>query len=198
MNFCFVLIVVANTQSCITGLPSLAELQSLAVRCDFNSSACLSDNNDGRTYIFPNLTFTCSGFITMWSAAGLAHTSYYGTDPEIVIWRKTSEEINYTIRDTISMLSCNSGIITRDSIAHSIYHCRLDDEVQVEPGDLLGLQMPVFMDNYDQFNLYFDRKSNNLPTACSRKGSITRFQLPQICPRKGLPLISLEVQTESK
>ena len=106
------------------------------------------------TRLIPDLRFGCNGSITQFTAGGLVQTGQQV--PKIQVWRERPTQCG-TYFKTVSDIpvdgsACNGGITT---ISAGVYHCILKAafRVQVQPGDILGVELPP--SNSDSFEMFF-------------------------------------------
>ena len=85
--------------------------------------------------LFPNIRFTCNGFITKWIVGAQTLTSG-SRMPELQIWRRN--------RTTDSYTKTNSSIITPNEIPGSpnVHEFILSTPLQFNTGDILGVHQP--------------------------------------------------------
>ena len=145
------------------GLPSNASLCTSGPSCGPRE-----DSRGGRirTRIIPAISFTCSGTVTGWRAAGeIRIAGNAETNSVLSIWRERSNEPGtYDRNDEIEVGICGSEdpapLVTGMS---GIYECNLPQSkrVSVQPGDVVGIELPA--ENRADFRLYFN-STNNAPT----------------------------------
>ena len=111
--------------------------------------------------LIPEMNFTCNGSIVGYTAALGEQT---GEDAIIQIWRKTGtsqpESYNKTSAGiAIDAALCVGGLT---EVSSEVLHCSLNNittRVPVQPGDILGLQLPARRNN-DPIILAFARVSS--------------------------------------
>ena len=145
-----------------------------------------------RTRIIPEMSFTCSGTVTHWRAAGVFRGG--GTareNPIVSIWReRSSEPETYDRVDGIELGICSSGVQASLVMGMSdVYECTLpqSERVSVQPGDTVGIELPAA--NTVLFRLHFIDvttgptnyvfSSHDSTFSLSEAGSVTPDQ-PQI------------------
>ena len=161
------------------GLPSTASLCTSGTDCGTREvdSGKLSERS--RTRIIPSLTFTCSGTVTGWRAAGEFRTEGNAeTNSVLSIWRERSNESStYDRTDGIELGRCGSEDPASLVLGMSgIYECTLppNGRVSVQPGDVVGIELPA--DNRANFRLYFDN-TNNAPRNYVFSGNGSTYSL---------------------
>ncbi len=142
-------ILLAEAQECTKGLQS-----PIVTNC--TDCAFREDNNDVITRIIPDMNFTCSGRVIRWRAAGMVQTQSGGNankNPALGIWReRSSDPPTYDRVERIKLGRCGALVPGTSNI----YECNLahDDRVRVQPGDIVGIEIPTASDV--RFRLYFN------------------------------------------
>ena len=116
-------------------------------------------NSTATAYLFPNLTFGCTGTIVRLTVAVSGNNGLQGS--KVQIWRE-KKGLYYKLcpEILISDSSCEdlrlSGEIT------ILFQCTLSEEarVSVQPGDILGLEIPP-ADNRDGYGILFTTGSES-------------------------------------
>ena len=100
------------------------------------------DNFEFNTlWLIPEMNFTCSGTVEKVMAIGRGQK---GPNPmELQIWKPENTTDYRRVKNiSLSLSVCTSLIgILRDGVP-DVYECKLNTEVQVEPGDILGIAVP--------------------------------------------------------
>lgn len=119
-------------------------------------------SNTTVTILIPDMSFTCNGILVGFSFSGINRLMVGEQDPIIQIWRKNISEpgINYhKIGHTIAVDISSKDVVCADriKIASRTYWCILNDDyrLSVQPGDILGLELPPAYDN--DFDILFTR-----------------------------------------
>jgi hypothetical protein len=134
------------------------------------------------TRIIPEMSFTCSGTVTHWRAAG---EFYQGNaagrtqNSVLSIWReKSSEPGTYNRVGGIQLGICESEdpAPSVPGTLSGVYECTLpqNERVSVQPGDIVGIELPA--SNRADFQLYFDN-TNNAPINHVFNGHGSTFSL---------------------
>ena len=96
------------------------------------------------TRLIPEMTFTCTGVITGFTAALKEQRGL--EDPKIQVWRKNMSQPDsyYKINPDIAVdnAHCVGGL---NEVSSEVFHCILNQttaRVTVQPGDILGLEIP--------------------------------------------------------
>ena len=133
---------------------------------DFPVSFGTADGGNTDTAVailIPDMNFTCNATIAGFTFAGINRREGY-QDPMIQIWRKsysqpdTGATVYYKTGPAIAVNNSQDAGVCDDGlpdIASRTYWCILkrDFRVSVEPGDILGLELPPTSD--DDFDILF-------------------------------------------
>ena len=161
------------------GLPSIASLCTSGTDCGTREVDTGSNSQRPRTRIIPSLTFTCSGTVTHWRAAGEFRNGG-NANSVLSIWRERSGGSGtYDRIDGIELGICGSEDPTPSVAGMSgVYECTLpqNDRVSVQSRDVIGIELPG--ENQADFRLYFD-DTNNAPTNYVFSDHDTTFSLSQ-------------------
>ena len=133
-----------------------------------------------RTRIIPAISFTCSGTVTGWRAAGeIRDAGSAMTNSVLSIWReRNSGSGTY---DRISGSRIELGICGTQDPAPSvmnninIYECILPKTVSVQPGYIVGIELPPQQES--KFRLYFNSQGGQTNHVFDGRG--TTFSLSQ-------------------
>ena len=135
-------------------------LQSNASLCTSKNISCgpREDPRGGtiRTRIIPDLSFTCSGTVTGWRAAGEFRTEAGNgqTNSVLSIWReRSSGSGTYDRVSGIELGICGTEY-PAPSVMSNIYECILPQTVSVQPGYIVGIELP--REQESKFRLYFN------------------------------------------
>ena len=112
------------------------------------------DGTKMTTRLFPDLGFGCSGTVVRMIVAVMNRRGQQS--PKIQIWRETKNHSGeyYKPGPDIQVTDDNSVCI-RHRRSGGIFQCLLNEifQVSVQPGDILGLELPS--QNDDDFGIYF-------------------------------------------
>lgn len=106
------------------------------------------------TRLIPELKFTCEGTITQFVVGGTLQPG--SQDPMIQVWRESTTMCGTFVKPVpdipINSSVCDGGAST---ISEGKYRCTLKEafRVPVQPGDILGLEIPPTSE--DDFELHF-------------------------------------------
>ena len=150
------------------------------------------------TRLIPEMNFTCSGIITGYTAALRDHSG--DQDPIIQVWRKNTPQFGSYYKTSIDIAIDNAlcvGGLTE--VFSEVFHCNLNQNttrVSVQPGDILGLELPPGGIN-DDIRLAFARVSRG-PTnyVFTKQGLLSPVALSSgtlMTHNQILPQITLEM-----
>ena len=153
----------------------------------------IAQKSSAVTVLIPEMNFTCSQRILAFYFGG---TNRQGgeQDPMIQIWRENISipgnyyKIEHPIPVNILDIVCADGLPPTNPPSRRSYLCILnkDYQVSVEPGDILGLEIPstddddfdIWFTSGGPLNYIFDTELNS--TIELSENSTTEAQLPQI------------------
>ena len=178
------LIVYPPENNCIRGFPTIP----------VSREDSIAQESSAVTVLIPEMNFTCSQRILAFYFGGINRRGGGQQDPMIQIWRENSSipgnyyKIERPIPVNNSVIVCADGLPSTDPSTERSYLCILnkDYQVSVEPGDILGLEIPsTDDDDFDilftrggPLNYIFDTELNS--TINLSENSTTEAQLPQI------------------
>ena len=125
------------------------------------------------TWIVPGMSFTCSGTVTHWRAAGVFRTGGNAVINSILsVWReRSSEPGSYDRVGGIELRICGSGVQSPLVMGTSnVYECTLpqSERVSVQPGDIVGIELSE--QTRARFRIYFDNDGGS-PNYIFNQGS---------------------------
>ena len=162
----------SEAQTCIMGLPSNASL------CTSGTSCGTREGFQGgiRTRIIPDMNFTCSGTVTGWRAAGeIRDAGNAQTNSVLSIWRETSSGSGTYDRVSGTELGICGTQDPAALVMSNIYECILPQTVSVQPGYIVGIELPP--ENESKFRLYFNSQGGQTNHVFNGHG--TTFSLSQ-------------------
>ena len=95
------------------------------------------------TLLIPEMNFTCNASIIGFIVAGRNLNS--GSHSQIQIWRKNNSQnsVYYKVGSVyVNTVNSNDGVCVAKRIVGPTYWCILNDQLLVQPGDILGLELP--------------------------------------------------------
>ena len=153
------------------------------------------------TILIPDMNFTCNAKIAGFTFAGINRQNMGRQDPVIQIWQENSTQLEtggtiyhktgpaIAINTSKDVGACDDGL-PKITTGSRIYLCilRKDFQVSVQPGDILGLELPSTND--DDFDIMFikggpdnyiflQQVNSTVDLSLSNHQSL-RAQLPQI------------------
>ena len=143
------------------------------------------------TRLIPDMNFTCNGVIVGYTAALRQQNG--NQDPIIQVWRKNTSQpesyYNISTGIAIDAALCVGGLT---EVSSEVFHCNLNTttRVPVQPGDILGLELPQAGNNDNIIlgfarvssgptNYVFNRQRLPSPAVLSNRNSVN-WDLPQI------------------
>ena len=113
------------------------------------------NTNNVTTRLFPELKFGCSGKIVRFTVAVVNGSGQQ--KPKIQIWQLNDTQLSDTyFKSGLDIpIVDNSAVCLRHRRSDRIFRCTLNEayQVPVQPGDILGLELPPKIN--DNFDIYF-------------------------------------------
>ena len=148
------------------------------------------------TILFPNVSFGCAGKIVRMKVASSRNRNKQKS-PKVQIWRKNETQpgahMYYKPGLDIPIVKDNS-VCARASYSGGIFRCTLNErfQVSIQPGDILGLELPPNSDIYfSNFTLTEGQTLVNYEFEGKLNATVNTFQAAH--RRNGLPQINLLV-----
>jgi hypothetical protein len=146
------LIFIPSESNCIRGFPTIPVSREKSI----------AQASSAVTVLIPGMSFTCNQTILAFSFGGINRNGGQ-QDPMIQIWRENYSipgnyyKIERPIPVNNSDVVCADGLPQTDPSSRRSFLCILNKEYQisVEPGDILGLEIPPTED--DDFDIWFTR-----------------------------------------
>ena len=134
--------------------------------------------------LFPDIIFTCNGFITKWIVGGEHQSRDVYVHSELSVWRRiafyTFIKISYSALTQGDMRYCN------------VYEYILDPPLEFQEGDVLG----IFQPNNSNFRVYYQEDTGPLNyKAESINKPLFTLIVDRPNPRSYYPLVSVEIQS---
>ena len=184
--YCFIFktIAIDMADSCLNGFFSDSELIEQTRLVNINGVV----SRPGQQRLFPDIRFTCNGFLTKWIFGAQTQASG-GRMPELQIWRLNSGSTN-------SYTKTNSSLITPNAVSGSpnVHEYVPSTPLQFNVGDILGVHQPP-MDDPSQLVMYYQantgpvnyrRNVNDPPNSFNAGSPINQYDYP---------LVSVEIIT---
>jgi hypothetical protein len=155
----------------------------------------IDHDNFNTITLIPEMNFTCNGTIEKVIVAGKRQE---GSNPvQLQIWRTDSENTTYYCRDKSIVTVLSPSVckmigklrdINNDAI---LVECTLKDLVLVEPGDILGIDIPEHNVNFELYSITESR----LTSYIFKRDNATTVNLSEITEKTiSQPLISVEMK----
>ena len=142
------------------------------------------------TTLIPDMNFTYNATIAGFIVAGrMLNREPYS---KIQIWRQNSSQfgVYYRIQPDIDIVNIDIVCVSAIRVVNNVHSCILNDEYQVsvQPGDILGLELPqtnqdddseIFFTSGGPKNYIFESKMTS-PIELNDSNYILRAQQPQI------------------
>ena len=123
---------ITNNDSCLNGFLSESELRQQILQVNINGVV----SRPRQQRLFPDIKFTCNGFITKWIIGAQIRTTGITTElPEMQIWRRLTAESTYT--------KVGSSLLTNGVARNSnVIEYTPVSPVEFQAGDILGVFQP--------------------------------------------------------
>ena len=168
---------VDTQMQCLENFPSLDDIKSNA------SFVTKLTSRDNELRLFPDIRFTCSGFVTKWTVGAKRMTGEgHNKRPQLLVWRPLGKGRYVQVHSTTLF---SNGISTRTNI----YDYYPNPPVNVQYGDFLGVFQPeknnselvVFYQQYNgPNNLVISRISEPVPTSITGLTTASENDFPLI------------------
>ena len=117
-----------DSPSCTGNFRSRSDLRQGALDININDVK----RRDNQHCLFPDITFTCNGFITKWIVGGTTDNTQ-SLEPELQIWRNTGGT-SYT--------KANFSLLTFSTLVSNVAEYTLSTPLEFQEGDILGVYQP--------------------------------------------------------
>ena len=168
--------------SCLNGFLSDSELVEQTRLVNINGVVRRPEEQR----IFPDIQFTCNGFITKW-IVGAQLQGNANRLPELQIWRLINGSMNmYT--------KTNSSLITPNAIPGSpnVHEFILSAPLQFNTGDILGVHQPRW--NQNQLLMYYQLNTGPVNYGETTTVPANSFTTGTPINQYDYPLVSVEVE----
>ena len=134
-----------------------------------------------RQRLFPDITFTCNGFITKWIVGGTTDNGE-PLQPELQIWRDTGET-SYT--------RTNFSLLPFRALVNNVAEYILTTPLEFQEGDILGIYQPRRQDSalvvyYQELDGPVNYQEGNRALSTVTLGSPDQYDYP---------LVTVEIST---
>ena len=137
----------ADNEICMHGFLTVNELRKQAQQVNINGVV----SRLSQQRLFPDIRFTCRGFITNW-IVGVQNITGVVTAkmPELQIWRKV-ENNRYTKVDSTNLTTAEA------TLSHNVFEYTVAPPLMFKEGDLFGVYQPHEEDS--QLVVYYQKNS---------------------------------------
>ena len=145
------------------------------------------------TYLFPDITFTCTERVVGWEFAARSEplTPWNDYPPHIELWRPTGGMEYRRVDSTYSR-----GVAPEKTARYNVYRYRLDPPMEVEVGDVIAVHQPPR--EVSSISLAFLQDVGSLPHSILPPFDVTLVPAEEVGGRSLLPLIAPQIQSCSK
>ena len=151
MFFIFLILYLLGTDAshCVNGFLNPTALRETTTRLNIHGVT----TKEKELRLFPNITFTCNGFITKWIVgAGNANLSN-SNNSQLQIWRRGSSDTTYN--------RIASSFLIHNETSHSNIHEVISNPpLEIQEGDILGVYQPNGDNNL--LKLYYQENTGPL------------------------------------
>ena len=146
-----------SPRPCTDGFPDLTVNKRLRVPANFNS-----------TILIPDMKFTCSGTVDVVQVIVAGRPQRNGNqntgNMKLQIWRENATERGRynKLEDIVLPSMCKGNRLKKVEMFRAMYECmlRMNVHISVEPGDILGIDLPPRDIAY--FNLSFIKSKSTI------------------------------------
>ena len=167
-----------DSPSCTTNFLSRSALKQGALDVNINKVM----RRDDKQRLFPNINFTCNGFITKW-IVGAKDDENHDELPELQIWRTTGEN-SYT--------KANFSQLPSNTLSGNVAEYTLTTPLEFQEGDILGVYQPGRGDS--GLDVYYQERDGpvNYEEGNDALSSVT---LDTFHSQYDYPLVTVEIST---
>ena len=144
---------------------------------------------DRQQRFFPDIHFTCNGYVTKWIVGARTGDSNDQLQPELQIWRRNNGKRNSYIKINFSLLTPNA---TSDTNVHEYYP---DPPLEFQEGDILGVYTPRKFDSRLRLYYQVDTGPENYEQTRIDPPAPTAFTLRSTNSQNDYPLVTVEIST---
>ena len=176
VKFCYPCIATGSS-SCTGSFSSRSVLRQGALDLNINDVTRVSN----KQYLFPDITFTCNGFITKWIVGGTTDNTE-SLQPELQIWRNTGGT-SYT--------KANFSELPFSTLVNNVAEYTLSTPLEFQEGDTLGLFQPRRQDS--TLVVYFQQRDGpaGYDEGSSSLSTVTLGNIDDY----DYPLVTVEIST---
>ncbi len=171
-------------QSCLNGFPSVTNNTCTSSSCSFQG---ISSSQQLR--LFPSMRITCNGMLVGLSVAG--ETRNGGAYPILQIWRPTGPMSNDYMRIS-EYIFPNVGCTQQPN---NVWQCTVSPSIDVEVGDIIGINLPRNNNGQTKFGIYFTPSSSSTSYILDSTSAST-FSVPGSTTASAQPVLTLDIQEQ--
>ena len=170
-------------QSCLDGFPSVTDNTCTSSSCPFQGLSIQ------QLRLFPSMRITCNGMLVGLSVAG--ETGNRNKDsPILQIWRLTGPMSNDYMR--ISEYTFPIGCT---QLPNNVWQCTVSPSIDVEVGDIIGINLPPTSNGQSAFRIYFTSPSS-FTSYILDSTSASTFPVPGSTTASAQPVLTLDIQEQ--
>ena len=138
------------------------------------------------------MRITCNGMLVGLSVAGETRKKGNRNYPILQIWRPTSSTSNDYISEYPFPIGC-----TQLDLPNNVWQCTISPSINVEMGDIIGINLPRNRDRNSAFGIYFTSQTS-FTSYILRSTSATTFSvLPGSTSASAQPVLTLDIREQS-
>ncbi|XP_064395470.1 uncharacterized protein LOC135342615 isoform X2 [Halichondria panicea] len=183
-----VLCTIKQGQSCLDGFPSVTNNTcTSSSSCPFQGSI-----NSRQLRLFPSMRITCNGMLVGLSVAGETRKKGNRNYPILQIWRPTSSTSNDYISEYPFPIGC-----TQLDLPNNVWQCTISPSINVEMGDIIGINLPRNRDRNSAFGIYFTSQTSFTSYILCSTSATTFSVLPGSTSASAQPVLTLDIREQS-
>lgn len=169
---------------CGCGFMSVERVYALLGTSELNQRHRNTLHDDQQQFIFPSITFKCSGEVVKW-IVGVKLESEESNDLEIQIWRPLEGDSRYKKKNATLVRIASE----KENCVHEI---AVDPPLPFQPGDVLGILQP---DGSELELAYDDSEDSVFYYTESTHWAVQHFIIDNnVEIQRGLPLVTVEIR----
>ena len=168
--------------SCLDGFPSVTTCPSSS--CFFQGLT-----NTRQLRLFPSMRITCNGMLVGFSVAGKTRNEGNNNYPFLQIWRPTSP-MSY-----MKMSEYEFSISGCTELPNNVWQCTVSSSINVEEGDIIGINLPRDQKMNSAFGIYF-RSSSSFTSYILDSALGTTFSVSGSSDASVQPVLTLDIHEQ--
>ncbi len=170
-------------QSCLDGFPLVTDNTCTSSSCPFQGA----NSNSRQLRLFPSMRITCNGMLEGLSVAG--ETRSGANYPILQIWRPISLTSYQRISEYEFPIGCTE-------LPNNVWQCTVSPSINVEEGDIIGVNLPRNSQVVSQFGIYFTSPSS-FTSYILDSASDTTFSVPGSTTTASVqPVLTLDIHEQ--